>query len=210
MWIWRFVGADCVGPRALQFSLPLSDSCKMSHDLEGYLKSKLKDIYFPAPSNSSYVGEPPYPLPPHPQNPFVVLTPTAEDNGETKTESAHANPNADAADESKSVFSSFDPTTTCPVYESLGYCPQAWKCRFLGGHVEKIADETSHPPVQVQVDGETRWVPPASVCGWRLKVDEEKRARVEREGNHGEMNVCRTDELRLLTKRIVRVAEPAW
>jgi tRNA-dihydrouridine synthase 3 len=35
------------------------------------------------------------------------------------------------------VSRSIDLHTVCPVYLDLGYCPFAWRCRFLGGHVKK-------------------------------------------------------------------------
>ncbi|TYJ52186.1 tRNA-dihydrouridine(47) synthase [NAD(P)(+)] [Cryptococcus floricola] len=31
-----------------------------------------------------------------------------------------------------------DLNTVCPVYKGLGYCPFGWRCRFLGGHINKV------------------------------------------------------------------------
>ena len=31
--------------------------------------------------------------------------------------------------------------TECPVWKDLGYCPYAWRCRFLGGHVKRLSAE---------------------------------------------------------------------
>ena len=34
-----------------------------------------------------------------------------------------------------------DLATECPVYKDLGYCPYAWRCRFLGGHVRRMTEK---------------------------------------------------------------------
>ena len=47
-----------------------------------------------------------------------------------------------------------DLATQCPVYLDLGYCPFAWRCRFLGGHVRKLAEEEKGgPPIPERMDG---------------------------------------------------------
>ena len=31
--------------------------------------------------------------------------------------------------------------TECPVWKDLGYCPYAWRCRFLGAHIKRLTPE---------------------------------------------------------------------
>ncbi|KAK1924549.1 putative tRNA dihydrouridine synthase [Papiliotrema laurentii] len=38
------------------------------------------------------------------------------------------------------VGRTIDLKTECPVYKDLGYCPYAWRCRFLGGHVRRLTE----------------------------------------------------------------------
>lgn len=96
----------------------------MSHDVEGYLRSKPKDIFFPA--HVALQDTPP----------FVSI------------------PGSDPLPtENVPVDATFDFSTTCPVYSALGYCTFGWRCRFLGAHVRRRADgDVSSVGGQVKID----------------------------------------------------------
>jgi tRNA-dihydrouridine synthase 3 len=167
--------------------------CKMSHDLDAYLRTKDIDVNFPSWENFHYSTESPYVLPPHLQNPFAALS----INDDTTT----------PENTNKDVSQSIDLSTTCPVYEALGYCPSAWKCRFLGGHIERCTSTESPSPRWIGGDDGSvkRMVPPETIGGWKVKVDEEKKERVEKEGREGEMNNVTNDDLRALSRKTVSV-----
>ena len=112
----------------------------MSHNIEEFILSKPHDIFFP--SHVTLLDTPPFV--PRPAEP--------------------------SADESSDISTRFDPTTTCPVYEALGYCTFGWKCRFLGAHVQRVG-ESSREDV----------VPDAlapKVAGWEVVENPAKRAAV--------------------------------
>ncbi|KAJ9121268.1 hypothetical protein QFC24_004944 [Naganishia onofrii] len=90
---------------------PFGVKCKMSHDVEGYLRSKPKDIFFPAH------------IPLQDAPPFVPI------------------PTSDVLPtDNIPIDATFDFSTTCPVYSALGYCTFGWRCRFLGAHVRRRAE----------------------------------------------------------------------
>ncbi len=164
----------------------------MSHDLDAYLRIKDIDVNFPSRDKFHYSTEAPYVLPAHLQNPFANLS-IADDDPSISEKPI------------KDVSQSIDLSTTCPVFEALGYCPQAWKCRFLGGHIEHSTIEGSTTPRWIGEDDGTlrRMVPPEVVGGWKIKVDNEKKKRVEEEGKEGEMNNVKNDDLKALSKKTV-------
>ncbi|KAG7571455.1 hypothetical protein FFLO_00638 [Filobasidium floriforme] len=90
------------------------DSCKRSHDLEGYFKNKPKDIRL-VRGLEELKSEPP----------FVI------DASTSSTE-----PSQD--DQTSDVARTLDTSTTCPLFSIFGYCEHGWKCRFLGAHVKPI------------------------------------------------------------------------
>ena len=83
--------------------------CRFTHDLQGYLSAKPRDVKFPTLSDLSN------------QPPFVSL-----DDSEVRG----------VANQATGVRSSLDPATTCPVHAETGKCKHGFKCRFLGAHAE--------------------------------------------------------------------------
>ncbi|OCF55065.1 tRNA-dihydrouridine(47) synthase [NAD(P)(+)] [Kwoniella mangroviensis CBS 10435] len=72
-------------------------------------------------------------------------------------------------------------STTCPVLKDLGYCPYGWRCRFLGGHVKKIQDQSGENGASTSSGPITR------LGGWELL----NLSTGEKEGSrwkHGETN----------------------
>ncbi|KAJ9091265.1 hypothetical protein QFC19_009175 [Naganishia cerealis] len=145
---------------------PFGAKCKMSHDVEGYLRSKPKDIFFPAHEKLRDTS------------PFVTLAVTS-----------------DAAPSTGDipVDATFDLTTTCPVYDALGYCTFGWRCRFLGAHVRRrvpgAASEESQAAGQVKIDE------------WEVMEDQEKRRAVEHSAEEGEMNRLDPEEIKALQRK---------
>ncbi|ODO08283.1 tRNA-dihydrouridine(47) synthase [NAD(P)(+)] [Cryptococcus wingfieldii CBS 7118] len=54
-----------------------------------------------------------------------------------------------------------DLNTVCPVYKDLGYCPFGWRCRFLGGHINKV-----DPAKEEQKGGPQKRMGEWQVEGW--------------------------------------------
>jgi tRNA-dihydrouridine synthase 3 len=141
----------------------------MSHNIEEFLLSKPHDIFFPAH------------VPIQDTPPFVPR------------------PEEPAADESTDISTRFDPTTTCPVYEALGYCTFGWKCRFLGAHVQRVGDSSQEGIV---ADAQA-----PKVAGWEVVENPGKRAAVVAEGKQGSMNQLTPEESKALQRKRVSPVE---
>ncbi|KAI0753247.1 zinc finger dihydrouridine synthase [Daedaleopsis nitida] len=115
--------------------------CRFTHDVSAYLAAKPRDIHFPSPDDLSDVP------------PFVRL------------------PDVEMSEGGDAQKSSLDPTTTCPVFKTIGECKHGLKCRFLGNHV------------RTREDGELE-----------LVADEEKKAQVA--ATETEVNFIDGDMLR--------------
>lgn len=102
------------------------DKCRMSHDLEGYLKTKEADLKMPQRGDLRE------------EAPFVVIEDPVKGENEKGVEGEERG------------TGSIDIFTNCPVYDALGHCPQGWKCRYLGGHVRKAEEGTT---ANAAVDG---------------------------------------------------------
>lgn len=145
----------------------------MSHNIEEFILSKPHDIFFPA--HTPIQDTPPFvPLPAEPA----------------------------AADASTDIATRFDPTTTCPVYEALGYCTFGWKCRFLGAHVQRVGEQSREGVVADALA--------PKVAGWEVVEDPAKRAAVVREGKQGSMNQLTAEECKALQRKRVSHAIPAF
>ena len=90
--------------------------CKWAHSWSGYFTVKPRDIHFEMKGALNDSG------------PEYVTLGAADLGGEDEL--------------SKTI----DLATQCPVYLDLGYCPFAWRCRFLGGHVRRLSDEEKAGP----------------------------------------------------------------
>lgn len=145
--------------------------CKMSHNIEEFLLSKPHDIFFPAH------------VPIQDTPPFVPR------------------PEEPVADESTDISTRFDPTTTCPVYEALGYCTFGWKCRFLGAHVQRVGDASSREGIVADAQA-------PKVAGWEVVENPGKRAAVVAEGKQGSMNQLTPEESKALQRK--RVSSVPW
>lgn len=147
----------------------------MSHNIEEFILSKPHDIFFPA--HIPIQATPPFvPLPAEP--------------------AAAAAAAAAAADASTDISTRFDPTTTCPVYEALGYCTFGWKCRFLGAHVQRVGEQSRQGGVVADALA-------PKVAGWEVVEDPVKRAAVAREGKQGSMNQLTAEECKALQRKRV-------
>lgn len=86
------------------------DACKYAHSWAGYFEVKPKDTHYEA--KAGFFEE----------EPFVRSTASPLVGGEDV------------------IGKTLDLTTECPVYADLGYCPFAWRCRYLGGHIRKVTE----------------------------------------------------------------------
>ncbi|WFD03754.1 tRNA-dihydrouridine(47) synthase [NAD(P)(+)] [Malassezia obtusa] len=117
------------------------DACRFGHDLCAYLTQKARDL------------------------PRVARTPGQPreawlDALYAEAERAEEAP-APAAASDDPVQRSVDFETACPYFEERGACPAGWRCRFLGGHVER---ESASQAVQPDARGERG-------TGLRLRTD---------------------------------------
>lgn len=98
--------------------------CKLSHDVTAYLAEKEHDLPpMPSASNGRLSDAPPFALAP-------VASASSEVENDAKSPEAGPPP------------SSVDLHTRCAAFDLTGSCPQGWKCRFLGAHIERAAPES--------------------------------------------------------------------
>ncbi|WRT66828.1 tRNA-dihydrouridine(47) synthase [NAD(P)(+)] [Kwoniella shivajii] len=90
------------------------NQCKFAHSWDGYFEVKPSDVSF------------------NPTAELLSEQPFVKEN-QCETESTTT--------EGDIVGKKIQLATTCPVLKDLGYCPYGWRCRFLGGHIRRIAGD---------------------------------------------------------------------
>lgn len=111
------------------------DSCKFSHSVSDYLQNKAKDVRFPCPPSTSKFGA------------LWELDLAGQQAYLDKYYSDAAEPFTHFGESEE--FGSVDMGTHCPVvsaqsrdveWPQQAFCYAGWTCRFLGGHVRRVAD----------------------------------------------------------------------
>lgn len=101
--------------------------CTFQHGWAGYFEAKPRDLVWPA----SVGVEAPY----------------------AKYPEAQPGVDAEAQAQADALGRTIDLGSKCPVYEDLGYCPYAWRCRFLGGHVRRVGNVDVRVPEAEEIAG---------------------------------------------------------
>jgi len=141
-------------------------SCKFSHDLETYMRSKEADLTFlPLPSSSSQSAESLHAL--KDEGAKQAYLDTHYSTSEPFLISTYSNAHRGSwqKDDSNSAVlpgSSTDTGVRCPIFDRLGECGAGWKCRFLGGHVRIHPDKAENGQEQ---QGEEEEVAPLARMG---------------------------------------------
>lgn len=108
--------------------------CKYSHDIEGYLKTKPRDLRFPGSVDEA-----------------LRLSSVALDIGSSKEGEGNE---AGKEKDSETQHGETPEEVRCPVFSDVGFCKAGFKCRYLGAHCT-VGEDGKH----VLVDASTMSTP---------------------------------------------------
>ncbi|KAE9402669.1 FMN-linked oxidoreductase [Gymnopus androsaceus JB14] len=108
--------------------------CKFSHDIEGYLKTKPRDLRFPGSVDEA-----------------LRLSSVALDIGSSKEGEGNE---AGKEKDSETQHGETPEEVRCPVFSDVGFCKAGFKCRYLGAHCT-VGEDGKH----VLVDASTMSTP---------------------------------------------------